>query len=90
MSIKNPHNVISAYFIGPKSENMPEFRANITAILDKIEEARSRYQPDDGVCSFNVMTHSTGRETDTARSLSVKMFESPRSSCELPATFNKQ
>ncbi|CAG7971697.1 unnamed protein product [Penicillium salamii] len=49
MSSENPHNVISAYFIGPKSENMPDFRANITAILDKIEEARSRYQPDDGV-----------------------------------------
>ncbi|KAI3231206.1 hypothetical protein DTO012A9_8158 [Penicillium roqueforti] len=45
----NPHNVISSYFIGPKSENMGNFRANITAILDQIEKTRSDYQPDDDV-----------------------------------------
>lgn len=47
----NPHNVISSYFIGPKSENMGNFRANITAILDQIEKTRSDYQPNDDVCS---------------------------------------
>ncbi|KAJ5510018.1 Pyridoxal phosphate-dependent transferase major region subdomain 1 [Penicillium expansum] len=45
----SPHNVISSYFIGPKSENMGNFRANITAILDQIEKTRSDYQPNDDV-----------------------------------------
>jgi hypothetical protein len=48
----NPHNVISSYFIGPKSENMGDFRANITAILDQIQKTRSEYQRDDEVCSL--------------------------------------
>lgn len=46
----NPHHAISSYFIGPKSENMGDFRANITAILDKIVETRSQYQEKDDVC----------------------------------------
>ncbi|QMW46871.1 hypothetical protein G4B11_010350, partial [Aspergillus flavus] len=41
------HDIISSYFIGPKSENMPEFKANINAILDEIVKTRDGYQPDD-------------------------------------------
>ncbi|KAA8646784.1 hypothetical protein EYZ11_011412 [Aspergillus tanneri] len=45
----NPHHVVSSYFIGPKSENMGDFKANITAILDLIQKARQNYQPGDDV-----------------------------------------
>ena len=51
MGISKAHNVISSYFIGPKSENMDDFRKNISAILDQIVQTRSEYQPDDDVRS---------------------------------------
>ncbi|KOC16826.1 pyridoxal-dependent decarboxylase domain protein [Aspergillus flavus AF70] len=41
------HDIISSYFIGPKSENMPEFKTNINTILDEIVKTRDGYQPDD-------------------------------------------
>ena len=43
------HDIISSYFIGPKSENMQDFRDNITTILDGIVKTRSLYQPNDKV-----------------------------------------
>ncbi|KAE8368365.1 pyridoxal-dependent decarboxylase domain protein [Aspergillus caelatus] len=41
------HDIISSYFIGPKSENMQDFRDNIKIILDGIVETRKAYQPED-------------------------------------------
>ncbi|KAE8376158.1 pyridoxal phosphate-dependent transferase [Aspergillus bertholletiae] len=41
------HDIISSYFIGPKSENMFLFKENISAILDQIVKTRNDYQPDD-------------------------------------------
>ncbi|KAJ5623367.1 hypothetical protein N7490_011972 [Penicillium lividum] len=41
------HNIISSYFIGPKSENMGDFRKNINAILDQIKLTRDGYQGND-------------------------------------------
>ncbi|KAK0609286.1 hypothetical protein DIS24_g12360, partial [Lasiodiplodia hormozganensis] len=37
------HNAISAYFIGPKAENLDNFRGNVKIILDELEHARKRY-----------------------------------------------
>ncbi|KAE8143547.1 pyridoxal phosphate-dependent transferase [Aspergillus pseudotamarii] len=41
------HDIISSYFIGPKSENMQDFRDNIKIILDGIVTTRHAYQPND-------------------------------------------
>ncbi|KAB8217597.1 pyridoxal-dependent decarboxylase domain protein [Aspergillus novoparasiticus] len=40
------HDVISSYFIGPRSENMKDFKANIDIILEEIVSTRNKYQPD--------------------------------------------
>lgn len=37
------HEVISSYFIGPRAENLPQFRENITTILDELQLARKNY-----------------------------------------------
>ncbi|OJD29629.1 pyridoxal-dependent decarboxylase domain protein [Diplodia corticola] len=37
------HNAISAYFIGPKAENLDNFRGNVDIILDELKRARLRY-----------------------------------------------
>lgn len=47
------HQAISAYFIGPKAENLDLFRENIKTILDELEDARLKYFPDDGVCTLS-------------------------------------
>lgn len=38
-----------AYFIGPKGDNLPDFRANINTILDELLVARQSYYPEDQV-----------------------------------------
>lgn len=44
------HDIISSYFIGPKSENMPDFKENILAILEAVVQTRKDYsQPGDNV-----------------------------------------
>lgn len=43
------YNAVHSYFIGPKGANMPDFRANINAILDELLDARLSYYPDDKV-----------------------------------------
>ncbi|KAF7585398.1 hypothetical protein BBP40_011024 [Aspergillus hancockii] len=41
------HDVISSYFIGPKSENMVDFQNNLNTILEEIVRNRELYQPKD-------------------------------------------
>ena len=43
------HQAISAYFIGPRAENLSDFRSNITALLDEVQRAREEYFGDDVV-----------------------------------------
>lgn len=43
------HEVISSYFIGPRAENLPQFRENITTILDELQLARKNYFEQDVV-----------------------------------------
>ena len=43
-------NIINSYFIGPKASNLPDFRANVNAILDELQETRLDYYPEDNVC----------------------------------------
>lgn len=44
------HDIISSYFIGPMSENMPDFKRNILAILEAVVQTRKEYsQPGDTV-----------------------------------------
>lgn len=38
------HEIISSYFIGPGSENLPAFRANINVILEQLQQTREKYQ----------------------------------------------
>ena len=45
----NPHHVISSYFLGPKAENLPDFKTNLDTILDELKKAREAYHEDDGV-----------------------------------------
>ncbi|RAH78646.1 pyridoxal-dependent decarboxylase domain protein [Aspergillus japonicus CBS 114.51] len=45
-------NVINNYFIGPRAANMPDFRANINAILDELLETRLDYYPEDNNQKF--------------------------------------
>lgn len=45
----NPHDVISTYFIGPKAENLDNFKINITTILDELRDARLQYFEKDEV-----------------------------------------
>ncbi|KAK3347118.1 pyridoxal-dependent decarboxylase domain protein [Lasiosphaeria hispida] len=41
------HQAISSWFIGPRAENLPEFRSNITALLDELQLAREDYFKED-------------------------------------------
>ncbi|KAH6884277.1 pyridoxal phosphate-dependent transferase [Thelonectria olida] len=41
------YNAVHSFFIGPKGSNLPDFRANINAILDELLEARQNYYPED-------------------------------------------
>lgn len=43
------HEAISSYFIGPRAENLKEFRDNITTILDELQLAREQYFQEDVV-----------------------------------------
>lgn len=43
------HQAISSYFIGPRAENLGEFRKNITALLDELQITRERYFSEDAV-----------------------------------------
>lgn len=43
------HQAISSYFIGPRAENLDEFRNNISVILDEIQRAREKYFKEDMV-----------------------------------------
>lgn len=43
------HQAISSYFIGPRAENLDEFRNNISVILDEIQRAREKYFKEDVV-----------------------------------------
>jgi hypothetical protein len=43
------HQAISAYFIGPRAENLDEFRNNITALLEELGRAREAYFKQDAV-----------------------------------------
>lgn len=45
------HQAISSYFIGPRAENLDEFRNNISIILDEIQRAREEYFREDVVRS---------------------------------------
>jgi hypothetical protein len=54
------HLAISSYFIGPRAENLDEFRNNISVILDEIQRAREKYFKEDVVRS--TMTSSTFAE----------------------------
>lgn len=47
------HNATSAYFIGPRAENLDNFRGNVTKILKQLKKARIRYADSNGdtVCS---------------------------------------
>lgn len=47
------HQAISAYFIGPKAENLNLFQENIKTILDELKDARLKYFPEDGVSAFH-------------------------------------
>ncbi|KAI0161298.1 pyridoxal-dependent decarboxylase domain-containing protein [Xylariaceae sp. FL1272] len=42
------HQTISSYFIGPQAENLPFFKENISIILEELENARTKYFPEDG------------------------------------------
>ncbi|GIK00975.1 hypothetical protein Aspvir_005005 [Aspergillus viridinutans] len=44
---ENEFDRISAFFIGPKGANLPDFRANINTILDELLETRLDYMPKD-------------------------------------------
>ncbi|PKY00697.1 pyridoxal-dependent decarboxylase domain-containing protein [Aspergillus campestris IBT 28561] len=46
--VVNPHHVISSYFIGPRAENLPDFKNNLDTILDELEKAREAYHGSDG------------------------------------------
>lgn len=43
------HQAISSYFLGPRAENLHEFRSNITALLDELQTAREQYFQEDVV-----------------------------------------
>lgn len=49
------HQAISAYFIGPKAENLDLFQENIKTILDELRDARLKYFPEDGVCTLSFL-----------------------------------
>jgi hypothetical protein len=43
------HQAVSSYFIGPRAENLGDFRVNIESILNELKNARQSYFPDDPV-----------------------------------------
>jgi len=47
------HQAVSSYFIGPRAENLGDFRVNIESILNELQKARQSYFPDDPVSIFN-------------------------------------
>ncbi|KAK4174666.1 pyridoxal phosphate-dependent transferase [Triangularia setosa] len=52
------HEVISSYFIGPRAENLPQFRENITTILDELQLARKNYFEQDVENNFTFIPPS--------------------------------
>jgi len=52
------HQAISAYFIGPRCENLPEFRRNLTTLLDELQLARAEYFPQDLQEGYNFIPES--------------------------------
>ncbi|KAK0625580.1 hypothetical protein DIS24_g11108 [Lasiodiplodia hormozganensis] len=62
------HNAISAYFIGPRAENLDNFRGNVTKILKQLKKARIRYADSNGdtdyITSGNKESEQYKRITD--------------------------
>ncbi|KAK0744747.1 pyridoxal phosphate-dependent transferase [Apiosordaria backusii] len=52
------HEVISSYFIGPRAENLDQFRENITTILDELQLARKNYFEEDVENNFTFIPPS--------------------------------
>ncbi|KAM7198694.1 Pyridoxal phosphate-dependent transferase [Naviculisporaceae sp. PSN 640] len=52
------HQAISSYFIGPHAENLPEFRKNITALLDELQLTRERYFSEDITNGYSFIPQS--------------------------------
>ncbi|KAK4446994.1 pyridoxal phosphate-dependent transferase [Podospora aff. communis PSN243] len=52
------HQAISSYFIGPRAENLDEFRKNITKLLDQLQITRQRYFNEDVANRYSFIPQS--------------------------------
>jgi len=79
------HQAISACFIGPRAENLGEFRNSITALLDGLQLGREKYFADDGYdfIPSSIQTTAefqrvTGRVSGAVRKLRRQLQETAR------------
>ncbi|KAK4207527.1 pyridoxal phosphate-dependent transferase [Rhypophila decipiens] len=69
------HQAISSYFIGPRAENLDEFRKNITTLLDELQITRERYFSEDVDNGYSFIPQAVQESAEfkrvTAKSFSV-------------------
>ncbi|KAK4225958.1 pyridoxal phosphate-dependent transferase [Podospora fimiseda] len=78
------HAVISSLFIGPRAENMNEFRDNILAVLDELQDARQSYFDEDAANGFEFIPQAI-RETQEFKRSTLRTATAVRETAKMLA-----
>ncbi|KAK1831944.1 pyridoxal phosphate-dependent transferase [Podospora conica] len=76
------HQAISSYFIGPRAENLAEFRNNISVILDEIQFAREKCFKEDVENGYTFISPSV-QESDEFKRVTAKVAKAVQQTARL-------
>ncbi|KAJ4287512.1 hypothetical protein N0V88_007612 [Collariella sp. IMI 366227] len=76
------HQAISSYFIGPRAENLEEFRNNITTLLDELQKAREMYFSDDIDNGYEFIPQHV-RDSCTFKSVTAKFAKAVKDTAKM-------